>query len=718
MNWLRALVVCAAVLVPASAQAQGAAQPPVTFNRDVAPVLYENCTYCHRPGEAGPFSLLTYTDARQRARLIAAAVSSHTMPPWQPESEDGEFSGDRRLSAREIETLVRWADAGAPEGDAADAPVPPQFIAGWQMGAPDLVVEMPEAFAVPADGADVFRNIVIPIPLGERRVVRAVEFRPGNPRVVHHARMLFDDTGDIRRLDAAEPGVGFGGMDVPGARFPDGHFLGWAPGKMPSRGGFAWPLDPGNDLVVQLHLKPTGRVEPVQVSVGFYFTDTPPTTTPVMIRLGSKVIDIPADSRDYEVIDRFTLPVDVRALSIYPHAHYLCKDMLVLARRPNGKADTLLRIPNWNFNWQDEYTYAQPIDLPKGTTIEMRYRYDNTSGNPRNPSVPPTRVRFGSGTRDEMGELLLQVLVRRPAEIPALRAQIARKNLLADIAGEEKRVADVPDDAETRNALGVAYVQLGRSADALAQFEASLRTDPELAMAHYNLGILAMGAQRRDEAIARFERALRAQPDYAEAHNNLAIVLESAGRAAEAEAHYRAALESRPNHVAARNNLGRVLLARGDVSGASTEFRAVLRSRPDNADAHYNLGRVLFAERRVRDAVDEWKKAVAARPDSLVFTLDLAWTLATDPQVLDPMEAARLAERAVRATNQSNPAALDVLAAAYAADGRVDLAARTAQRALQQALAAHNDALATEIRQRLGQYQQALRGRADDAGTP
>ena len=220
----------------------------MTFNRDVAPILYENCATCHRPGEAAPFSLLTYDDARQRARLIATAVATRVMPPWQPDSEEGEFSGDRRLTPAEINTLDRWVDDGVLEGDPADRFPVPAFTPGWQLGTPDIVVAMPESFTVPADGPDVFRNFVLPLPLAERRFVRALEFRPGNPRVLHHARLLLDDTGDIRRLDAADRGPGFGGMDVPGARFPDGHFLGWAPGKMPTREAYPWPLEPGNDL--------------------------------------------------------------------------------------------------------------------------------------------------------------------------------------------------------------------------------------------------------------------------------------------------------------------------------------------------------------------------------------------------------------------------------------------------------------------------------------
>lgn len=679
----------------------------MTFNRHVAPILFEHCTGCHRPGESAPFSLLTYDEARQRGRLIALAVSTHAMPPWQPEATEGTFEGERGLEEGEIETLMRWVSDGLLEGEASDRPAPPLFTPGWQLGEPDLVVAMPEGFTVPADGADVFRNFVLPIPIGDRRYVRALEFRPGNARAVHHVRMLLDDSGDIRKMDDEEEGPGFGGMDVPGARFPDGHFLGWAPGKRPTREAYPWPLEPGTDLVVQMHLKPTGRQETVRASIGLYFTDTPPAANPIMLRLGSKTIDIPPGARAYEVVDRFTLPADVEALSIYPHAHYLATDMQVDARLPDGRVTSLLRIPSWNFNWQDEYAYARPVALPRGATVEMRYRYDNSAANPRNPSVPPLRVRFGSDTRDEMGELLVQLLPRRASDAAPLRAEIARRNLLADIAGEEKRVADVPDDARTRNALGVAYIQAGRIDEAVAQMEASLRTKPDLAMAHYNLGVIALNRQQLDLAIERFATAIALEPDYAEAHNNLGIVLEARGRSRDAETHYRAALASRPAHAAARNNLGRVLLARGAVADALTEFRLALRARPDAADVLYNLGRALVANRQPRDAVAPWRRAVEARPDSLVFTLDLAWLLATDEQVRDTGEAVHLAERASRSTGNNDPAALDVLAVAYAADGRTDLAVRTAQKALQRALATNNTRLAVDIRARLSTYEEA-----------
>jgi Flp pilus assembly protein TadD len=715
---LAAVFLGSLALLPAASSAGQERSASVTFNRDIAPILFENCATCHRPGESAPFSLLSFDDARRRAQLIASVTSSHVMPPWQPESEEGEFEGERRLSDAAIHALIEWARAGAPEGDPAERPQPPSFTDGWQLGTPDLVISMPEPFAVPADGPDVFRNFVLPIPLADRRFVRALEFRPGNPRVVHHARMLLDDTGDVRRMDAADPGPGFGGMDVPGARFPDGHFLGWAPGKRADAEQYPWPLEPGNDLILQLHLKPTGRPEPLQVSIGLYLTDAPPAKTPVMLRLGSKTIDIAAGSTDYEVIDRFVLPADVTVLSVYPHAHYLGKEMLVSARVPGKTAlQTLLHIPNWNFNWQDEYAYAKPFDLPKGTTIEMRYRYDNSAQNPNNPSQPPGRVVFGSSTRDEMGELLVQVLPRHPEAAAALRAEVTRKNLLTDIAGEEKRIADVPDDADTRNALGVAYVQVGRVADAVAQFRAALRVRPDLAMAHYNLGVIAMGDNSVVEAEARFRRAIELRPDYAEARNNLGIVLEATGRVNDAEAQYRGAIAAHANNAGAHNNLGRLLLARGAVTDATAEFRASLRVRPDNADARYNLGRALIAGGQVREAAQQWRRAVTARPESAVFALDLAWLLATNDEVQDTREAVRLAEAVNKAAKTPNPSALDVLAAAYAADGRVELAARTAQAALQRALAAKNDRLATEIRQRLNLYQQSVMG-ADSAGNP
>ncbi len=690
------------------------ARPPVTFNRDVAPILYGNCTTCHRPGESAPFSLLTYNDARQRAGLISAATTTHVMPPWQPESAEGEFSGERRLDSGEIDTLRRWVEDGLQEGDPAERPAVPVFTDGWQLGVPDVVVSMPIPFGVPADGPDVFRNFVLPVPLNARRYVRALEFRPGNARVLHHARILLDDTGEVRRFDAKDSTPGFPGMDVPGARFPDGHFLGWAPGKAPAREAYQWPIEPGTDLIVQMHLKPTGRPETIRASIGLYLTDEAPPRTPLMLRLGSKTIDIPAGESHYEITDRFEVPVDVTALSVYPHAHYLAKEMFVRATMPNGKSATLLHIPNWNFNWQDEYQYTQPVSLPRGTTIEMHYRYDNSDDNPHNPSSPPRQVLFGSETTDEMGELLVQVLTKNAEDAARLRAQVARKNLLTDVAGEEKRIADMPTDFETHNALGVAYVQLGRVPEALDQFRTALALAPDHAQASYNIGVIAMGEHRIPDAIASFEQAIAARPDYAEAHNNLGVAFEATRRDDDAERQFRAALSALPSHAAAHNNLGRLLLARGNVSEAVPHFRSALLSRPDDPDALYNLGRALVAEGHEAEAVQVWRRAITVRPDMLPALVDAAWLLATNASVQNADAAVTFAEKANQLSGGGNPAVLDVLAASYASQRRMDLAARTAQRAFQRALAMKNDKLAGEIRQRLETYEDAA-GQAESS---
>ena len=596
----------------ASASAQRTAAPdPVTYSEDVAPILLTHCASCHRPGEAAPFNLLTYDDARQRARQIAESVEHRFMPPWKPKPGIGEFDNERRLTEAEIHTLQQWVADGVLEGDPKQLPAVPAFTPGWQLGKPDLIVTMPEAYELPAAGADVFRNFVLPVPLKRSQWISAIEFRPGNAKVVHHARVLLDGTHEIRRRDSLDPAPGFGGMDVPGARFPDGHFLGWAPGKIASRDGFPWALDPGTDLVVQMHLKPTGRSERVQASIGLYFTNKPPATVPVMLRLGSKTIDIPPGEARHVVTDSYVLPVDADARRIYPHAHYLAREMTVHVRMPDGSVEGLLHIPDWDFNWQDDYEYRQPVALPRGSTLVMRYTYDNSAENPRNPHQPPARVRFGSETTDEMGELLVQLVPRASGDLAELRADVARKTLGEDVAGEEKRVADNPEDFETRNALGVHYMQLGRVDEAIGQLEQALAISPGHAVSHYNLGVIALNRNDVSQAVARFERAIAARPDYVEAHSNLGVVLDHVGRADEAIVHYRRAVASNADHFSARNNLGIALLRRGATDEGIESLREAQRLRPADpmvldhlASAYASLDRFDLAARYEQEAFE------------------------------------------------------------------------------------------------------------------
>jgi tetratricopeptide (TPR) repeat protein/mono/diheme cytochrome c family protein len=613
------IAVSAGATQPGASRQIGAAGPPraatfnraVTFNKDVALIIFQNCTSCHRPGELAPFSLQTYDDARQRARAIAGATERRFMPPWKPEPGFGEFEGSRRLSDRQIQTLRQWVDDGALEGDPNDLPPAPVFTPGWQLGPPDLILTMPEAFAMPATGPDLFRNFVLPVPITAERHVRAIEFRPGNSRAIHHVRILIDETRECRWRDAQDPEPGFAGMDAPGAHFPDGHFLGWAAGKIPSATSLPWPLEAGSDLVVEMHLRPTGRIESVQASIGLYFSDSPPAAAPVMLRMGSRTLDIPAGEADHVVTDSYVLPVDVEALSIYPHAHYLGRDMTIVALRPDGRTERLLHIANWDFNWQDDYKYARGVALPRGATIVMRYVYDNSTRNPRNPHVPPERVRYGPQASDEMCELLVQLVPKRQADLGVLRADVARKTLLADIAGEEKRIADAPDDYETRNALGVHYFQSGRVNDALSQFEASLRLAPDHAVAHFNLAMLDLGRQRFDEAYSHFERAIAARPDYPEAHSNLGVLLQRMGRLDEAMDHFRSALAAMPDNAAAHNNLGRVLMRVGRFDEAVAELKEPVRIQPGNPMALDALAAGYAAAGRFDLAVETAQQALA-----------------------------------------------------------------------------------------------------------
>lgn len=554
----------------------------VTWAEDVAPILHANCATCHRPGSIAPFSLLTYDDARRRASQIAEVTTTGFMPPWLPApgeslagsggdggedgGEDGgtvRFAGERRLSDGEISTLAAWAAADAPRGDPAAAPPVPEFPSGWQLGEPDLVITMEEAFVVPAEGRDVFRNFVLPTPVDEPRWVKTLELRSDNPVVVHHVILQVDDTGAARRRDAEDPGPGFGGMDLADSRMPDGQFLGWTPGRVPDPGlpGVAWRATPGMDLTLQLHLTPTGRPEPVTASVGLHFADAPPTRHPFGLMLGSEEIDIPPGTRGYEVRDRFRLPVPVEALGIYPHAHYLGDTMEVWATLPDGSRRGLLSIPQWDFNWQDEYRYAEPVPLPAGSVVEMRYTYDNTADNPWNPYSPPRRVTYGYQSSDEMGFLLLRLLPeseedrdrlhvaqlehsleKRPGDWRAL-AQLGQQllglgRLQEAVAALERARGGMPADAEqgptVLTHLGQALGRLGRLEEALPVLATAARRGPTLPQAQVNYGVALQLAGRLEEAEARFRRALELAPESATARLNLARLLAATGRREEA----------------------------------------------------------------------------------------------------------------------------------------------------------------------------------------
>jgi tetratricopeptide (TPR) repeat protein len=645
----------------------------VTFAKDVAPLLFRHCSTCHRPGGASSVSLLTYESARTHALQIAAMTASRRMPPWQPEPGWGAFTGDRRLSPDEIATFQRWVDGGSLEGSRRDRPATPVFSSDWELGTPDLVLTMP-AFTLRAGGPDMFRNFVLPVPVERMRHVRAWEFRPGN-RAVHHATMQVDATGASRRFDADDPSSGYEGLIAPSARTPDGFFLDWAPGHRPNVAvtGTAWPLPAGSDLVMMLHLRPSGRVEQVQASVALYFADGPPERTPVMVRLTRQDLDIPARATGVAVEDRYTLPVDVDVHTVQPHAHYLAREMTAVATKPDGTTVRLMRISDWDFNWQDVYHYTDPIRLPAGTVVSMRIVYDNSEGNPRNPNRPPKAVGYGQQTSDEMGEMWFQVLPVRSGDRASLVESLYRKVLPEEIKGRRAMLAREPDSVALRDDLALMLAESGDAEGAEREFRRTLAQRPDSASARYNVGMAALAR----------------------------------GARAEAERSFVSALEADANHGLAHFQLGLMRQQVRDLAGAATHFDAALVARPTDAEVQLAAG-VLDAMRgqddraiaRVRRALDlrpEWANAEAALA-SVLSTRDVA-------TAADRALAISLAERAVTRSVRRNSAFLDILASALAANGDRQRAIDVEGEALAVAQAANDAAAAARFRARIAEWE-------------
>jgi tetratricopeptide (TPR) repeat protein/mono/diheme cytochrome c family protein len=680
----------------------------ITFTEDVAPIIFAHCATCHQPGGSGPFSLLTSADLKTRARLIEAVVEARVMPPWKPEPGHGDFVDSRRLTSRQIETIVGWFQQGTAEGDRARLPPPPPPADRWQLGVPDLIVTMAEPYHLSAGGHEVFRNFVLPVPIPAKRYVKAWEFRPDNARIVHHATLHLDPTRSARRLDEQDPDPGYEGLVPFSVRDPAGYFLGWTPGQRPfvSKPENAWVLEKDTDLVVMMHMKPTGKPETIRASIGLYFSTEPPSHVPATLRLGSQTIDIEPGAREYKVTDSYTLPVDVELHTVYPHAHYLAREMKAGATFPDGTTRSLLLIRQWDFNWQDVYRYVVPVPLPAGTTLSMEYTYDNSADNPYNINRPPRRVTFGKNTSDEMGDLWLQVVPRNPADLPLLTHDFETKLRPENIRGLETILRAEPDNDALHNEVALLYQDIGNLDKAVAHFTESLRIKPKSAAAQYNLGTTLLARGNSDAAIAHFREALQVQPDYTAAHNNLGIALQQQRKFEEAERHYLESIRITPDDATAYYNLGAALQLQGKVADAVDRLRTALRIRPGYAAAAYTLGIALSSEGRTQEAIEQYRTAIEAAPDWPVPMIKVGWILATsaDPSTRRPGEALILAERAAQIVREPSPAVLDVLAAALAALGEFERASAAAERALTAAVAAQNDDVAAEIRQRLSLY--------------
>jgi uncharacterized protein (TIGR03437 family) len=403
----------------------------VNFSEHIAPIVYNNCSKCHRPGQVAPFALLSYDDVRQHGQSIATQTQIRYMPPWKPEPGWVAYRDERRLTPDQIAMIQTWVQDGMPQGDPTKAPPAPQFADTWQLGTPDLVLEMPAAFPVPADGPDLYRNFVLPTGLTEDKWVKAIELRPTARVVVHHSLFFSDTTGGARAMDGkdGQPGFpGFGSIFTVGDPLAKltGGLGGWVPGTTPAflPTGIAVPLPKGSDFLMQIHFHPNGQPQSEKTVVGLYFGPAPTrpmTQIQVPAFFGIRAnIDIAAGTPDYKVRGSYTLPVDVDAVGVTAHAHYLSKEAKLTATLPTGEVRILLWIRQWDFNWQDQYLFQDLLPLPKGTRLDGELIYDNSEANFRNPNTPPKRVQWGENSTDEMGSLLLNVVPKQAADIDIL----------------------------------------------------------------------------------------------------------------------------------------------------------------------------------------------------------------------------------------------------------------------------------------------------------
>ncbi|BCM90906.1 hypothetical protein IAD21_02769 [Abditibacteriota bacterium] len=375
----------------------------VTFNKDIAPIIYSNCSSCHRAGEVAPFPLLSYDDAKKRAKQIAIVTESHVMPPWKADEGKEKFADAHQLSMDEIAKIRQWTDAGAPEGAKADLPPAPKFAQGWQNGEPDAIFQATEAYNLAAEGDDVYRCYVIPTNYTEDRYVSAMEVRPGNHAVVHHVIAYLDTSGKAREKDAADPGPGytsFGGIGVT----PAGSLGGWAPGLVPrlADAGEGILLPKGADIVLQVHYHKSGKPETDLTKIGVYFAKGPVDKRIRSMMVINPLIRIPAGDANYTTTATRKVRDDITVLSITPHMHLLGKDMQISAALPDGSEKKLVHVNDWDFNWQMIYGLKQPMKLPAGTQVNLTARYDNSTDNPLNPTTPPRTVTWGEQTTDEM----------------------------------------------------------------------------------------------------------------------------------------------------------------------------------------------------------------------------------------------------------------------------------------------------------------------------
>ena len=390
------LAACLALPVAASA-----ADAPVTFTKDVAPILYKSCVECHRPTMFAPMSLMTFEDARPWARAIKQRVTARTMPPWGADPAHGTFKNDPQLSERDVETIAKWVDAGAPKGDDKDMPAAPQLVEGWTIGKPDAIFTMDEEFTIPATGAIPYKYFRVPTNLTEDKWIQAIEIKPGARAQVHHVIAFTQPAGS-----PLKPGGELGPTNIGGVT-PNKPGLVFEP-------GIARLLRGNSDIVMQIHYTTNGTETKDRTTVGIIYAKQPPTKLAAGgMALNARFL-IPANDGNAEVKATATLSRDTTLTAMTPHMHVRGKDMTYIAHYPDGTSETLLSVPKWDFNWQITYMLAKPKVLPKGTELEVIAHYDNSANNKFNPD-PSKDVRWGDQTWEEMMIGFFSTIAEPPA---------------------------------------------------------------------------------------------------------------------------------------------------------------------------------------------------------------------------------------------------------------------------------------------------------------
>jgi Flp pilus assembly protein TadD len=607
-----------------------AVPPSITWSHDIAPLVYANCTTCHHTGGAGPFSLLNYADARRWAAQVTDVTASRYMPPWLPEHNRKspqyvDFADERVLSDAQIETIARWVRGGMVEGNPAEAPAAPVYPETWQHGKPDLILTVERPFTLPASGSDTFRNFVLPYPLAQGHYIRAMEIRPGAPQIVHHANVLVDRTASYRHAHAADWQDGVPGMELnvdAGDGFdPDSHFLFWKPDTpyLLEPETMPWRLDPGNDLVLNMHLKPSGKAEVITAQIGLYFTDKPPTQKPMLLQLEhDSALDIPAGDANFVVEDSLRLPVDVELLGIYPHAHYLGRRLEAWATLPNQQRKPLILIPSWDIDRQAVYRYRKPLLLPKGSVVHMRYVFDNSAANVHNPHNPPIRVRAGNRSEDEMAHLWLQVLpVNTPAASPDPR-------LLLEEAWMRQRLSKQPEDTLALYNLASAEASLGKFKESVAGFQRALALHPGDERTLNGLGAALDTVGEWQQAASAYEQAIALHPETCDARFNLAQLELKHDQAPAAALQLRTMLVQCPPDAAVHSALGVALQSQDQPDAALAEFKTALSLNHADFTALYNLGMLATQAGDLTQAIDLLKAAAKQHPEDTDVLVQLA----------------------------------------------------------------------------------------------